>query len=75
MQKKFKTFLTILVTLLLCFIVGSLVEKDVKAEDTTAPKTETTSPTETNATAKPLKIKQQYTYLYTIKIKKKLWMI
>ena len=63
MQKKFKTFLTILVTLLLCFIVGSLVEKDVKAEDTTAPKTETTSPTETNATAKPTVKDQTTVYL------------
>ena len=63
MHNKIKTFLTFLVTLLLCFIVGSLIEKDVKAEDTPVPKTETTSPTETNATAKPTVKDQTTVYL------------
>lgn len=63
MHNKIKTFLTILVTLLLCFIVGNLVEKNVKAEDIPAPKTETTPLTETSATTKPTVKDQTTVYL------------
>ena len=77
MQKKIKTFLIFLGTLLLCFVISSLGEKDAKADEVTTPKSENTLPTtDTNTVVNHLlKIVQQYTCLYTIKIKKKLWTI
>ena len=54
MQKKIKTFLIFLGTLLICFVISSLGEKDAKADEVATPKAENTSPTtETNTTVKP----------------------
>ena len=54
MQKKIKTFLIFLGTLLLCCVIGSLGEKNAKADEVTVPKAENTSPTtDTNTVVKP----------------------
>lgn len=54
MQKKIKTFLIFLGTLLLCFVISSLGEKDAKADEVTTPKSENTLPTtDTNTVVKP----------------------
>ena len=54
MQKKLKTFLIFLGTLLLCCVIGSLGEKNAKADEVTTPKSENTLPTtDTNTVVKP----------------------